>query len=467
MLKKHSQVFLTLMQLLDAAVTASAWALAYLIRVKSGVIELTRGEPDPGLYFAVLPVAALVSVVCYRWAGLYRPRREGAAVEELLLVVKGTFFALAALLALSFFYREYEYSRAVVAIFAVLNPLMLGLSRFALRIALRRLRARGFNMRRAVIVGAGKPGQKLAEAIERNPWTGIRVVGFVDHRPERKGKKFAGAQVLGPIVDLPAIIASSSADQVFIALSGRDSWLIEEVMGLLAETMVDVRVVPDLFSFYTLNREVGEFDGLPVLAVRESPLHGWSRVVKRAVDIGFSLAVLILLLPLLLLLAALVKLTSKGPVFYRQERMGLGGDVFGMYKFRSMRTDAEAATGAVWAKENDPRRTAFGAFLRKTSMDELPQFLNVLVGDMSIVGPRPERPVFIEEFKKKIPRYMFRHKMKAGITGWAQVNGWRGNTSLRKRIQYDLYYIEHWSNWFDVRVMFLTVLRGLIGKNAY
>ncbi len=467
MLKKHSQAFLTLTLVLDAAVTAAAWALAYLVRVHSGLLPLTRGEPDGSRYLAVLPAAAVLSVICYRWAGLYKPRREGAVAEEFLLVAKGTFFALSALLAVSFFYREYEYSRAVVLVFAVLNPAMLGFSRLAARLVLRFLRSRGFNIRKAVVVGAGKPGQKLAEAVLRNSWTGIKVVGFVDHRPERQGKSYAGFPVLGPISDLPALIQRTGADQVFIALSGRDYGLIEDVMGLLSETMADVRVVPDLFSFYTLNREVGEFDGLPVVAVRESPLYGWNRILKRMIDVAFSLSVLIALSPLLLAVALLVKLTSRGPVFYRQERMGLGGDVFGMYKFRSMRTDAEVRTGAVWAVENDPRRTGFGSFLRKTSLDELPQFLNVLLGDMSVVGPRPERPVFIEEFKKKIPRYMFRHKMKAGITGWAQVNGWRGNTSLRKRIQYDLYYIEHWTIWFDARIMFLTALRGLVGKNAY
>jgi Undecaprenyl-phosphate glucose phosphotransferase len=467
MLKKHSQLFLSLLLLSDATVTAGAWALAYVVRVHAGILPLNKGVPDYRQYLAALPAAALISVICYRYAGLYKPRREGNLAEEALGIIVGTAFTLCALLALSFFYREYEYSRAVVLFFAVFNVVLVTLERFVFRLFLRHLRKRGVNIRRALIIGAGKLGQKIAEALRRNTWTGIKAEGFVDHRPQRKGREFAGLKVLGTVEDIPDLIERFSVDQVFLTLPSREYDTIKRVMDLLSETMVDVRVVPDFFSFYTLNREIGEFDGLPVLALRESPLYGWNRLLKRAIDVAFSMSVLAVLTPLFAVIAVLIKITSPGPVFYKQERMGLGGDLFGMYKFRSMRVDAEAQTGAVWAKEDDPRRTAFGTFLRKTSLDELPQFINVLKGDMSVVGPRPERPVFIRDFKKKIPRYMFRHKMKAGITGWAQVNGWRGNTSLRKRIQYDLYYIEHWSIWFDLQIMFLTVFKGLVGRNAY
>jgi Undecaprenyl-phosphate glucose phosphotransferase len=467
MLKKHSQAFLSLLVLTDALVTSLAWIGAYLFRFYAGVVPLEKGVPDPLVYLTALPWAALLSVVCYRYAGLYKLRREGNAGELFLAVARGTLLALGAVLAVTFFYREYEYSRAVVVLFAGCNVLLLYTARIVLGIALRALRTRGLNVRKALIVGAGKLGQKLVESLNRNPWTGIEPVGYVDPRPERRGATFIGRDVLGAIEDVPTLIERHGIEQVFIALPGRHYALVESVMDLLAETMVDVRIVPDLFSYDTLNREVGEFDGLPVLSLRESPLYGWNRALKRLIDVAFSFCILVLLSPLLLLLALAVKVSSAGPVFYRQKRMGLGGDVFEMLKFRSMRVDAEAETGAVWAKENDPRRTRFGTFLRRTSLDELPQFLNVLLGDMSVVGPRPERPVFIQEFKGKIPRYMFRHKMKAGITGWAQVNGWRGNTSLRKRIQYDLYYIENWSIWFDVQIIFLTVFRGLVGKNAY
>ena len=231
--------------------------------------------------------------------------------------------------------------------------------------------------------------------------------------------------------------------------------------------MVDIQVIPDIYEFATIRGGIEEFDGLPIISLQDSPLYGWNMVIKRAADIAFSIIAITLTAPLVVLIAITIKLTSHGPVFYRQERMGLDGKIFQMLKFRSMWVDAEKESGAVWAKEDDPRRTWLGAFLRKTSIDELPQFFNVLKGDMSIVGPRPERPVFIEEFRKNIPKYMLRHKMKAGITGWAQVNGWRGDTDLKKRIEYDLYYIENWSFWFDLKIMWLTIWKGLVNKNAY
>src|SRR5262249_2250458 len=240
-----------------------------------------------------------------------------------------------------------------------------------------------------------------------------------------------------------------------------------KVFDTLSNSLAEVRLVADVPALAGLSLGVTTLDGLPVVGLRESPHFGLNVVVKRAMDIVLSLTGLIILAPLLLVIAALIKLTSKGPVFYRQERCGLNGKPFQMLKFRSMRVDAEAKTGAVWAQKDDPRRTRLGTFLRKTSLDELPQLINVLKGDMSLVGPRPERPVFIQQFSKTIPSYNARHAVKAGITGWAQVHGWRGNTSLRKRVQYDLYYITHWTPWLDLRIMWLTVWKGLFNRNAY
>jgi Undecaprenyl-phosphate glucose phosphotransferase len=230
---------------------------------------------------------------------------------------------------------------------------------------------------------------------------------------------------------------------------------------------VEVRLVADVPNLAGLSLTTTNLDGLPVIGLRESPHFGLNVVVKRAMDVLLSLGALIVLSPLMLVIGVLVKLTSPGPMFYRQERCGLNGQVFSMLKFRSMGVNAEAQTGAVWARKDDPRRTRLGSFLRRTSLDELPQFLNVLRGDMSLVGPRPERPMFIQQFSKTIPNYMARHCVKAGITGWAQVHGWRGNTSLRKRVQYDLYYITHWTPWLDLRIMWMTLLHAVVGQNAY
>jgi len=240
-----------------------------------------------------------------------------------------------------------------------------------------------------------------------------------------------------------------------------------DTLKFIGDETVDIMVIPDIYEFVTLRGGIEEFDGLPIINLRNTPLFGWNIILKRAFDLALSSTLILLTSPLMLVIAVLVKMSSKGPVFYVQERMGLDGATFSMLKFRSMRTGAEASTGPVWASKDDERRTPIGRFLRRTSLDELPQLFNVLKGDMSLVGPRPERPVFIHEFRKQIPRYMLRHKVKAGMTGWAQVNGWRGDTDLRKRIDYDIYYIEHWSLLFDIKIVWLTLWKGFVHRNAY
>src|SRR6185312_10655313 len=261
------------------------------------------------------------------------------------------------------------------------------------------------------------------------------------------------------------VLGETHADQVVIALPSEEQAGLKKLVHQLTFHTVDVKVVPDLYQYITLSGGLEEFGGLPIVSLQHGPLQGWSWVAKRAFDVFFSLVALVLLAPIMIVTAVLVKLSSKGPVFYGQERMGMDGAVFRILKFRSMRTDSEVA-GAQMASKVDPRRTAFGTFIRKTSIDELPQLFNVLTGDMSMVGPRPERPVFIEEFKKQIPRYHLRHKVKAGITGWAQINGLRGQTSIEKRIEYDLYYIENWSLLMDLKILIRTALGGFLSKNA-
>jgi len=272
--------------------------------------------------------------------------------------------------------------------------------------------------------------------------------------------------VLGTYEQAGEIARELSIDKVFIAIPLEAYGRMEGILRSLEEAIVDINVVPDLYQYITLRGGVEEFEGLPLISLQDSPSYGWNLVAKRVLDIGSSGIALLITAPLLLLIAAAIKLTSPGPVLYRQERMGLDGRTFQMRKFRSMRTEAEEDTGAVWATRDDRRRTAIGALLRRTSLDELPQLINVLLGEMSLVGPRPERPVFIEEFRKQIPRYMLRHKVKAGITGWAQVNGWRGDTSLDRRIECDLFYIEHWSLLFDLKILWLSLWKGFIHKNA-
>jgi Undecaprenyl-phosphate glucose phosphotransferase len=277
---------------------------------------------------------------------------------------------------------------------------------------------------------------------------------------------YRGLPLLGTLGDVGEIIQRERIDQVYVALPLEEHVKMLTVIDQTSREVVDVRVVPDLLQFIAIRARLEDLDGVPMIAINDVPLQGFNSVLKRLIDIGISAAALAVLALPMAIIAALIKLTSPGPVFYRQERMGLDGLGFTVYKFRSMYADAEQVTGPVWARDNDPRTTPLGRYLRRWDLDELPQFWNVLVGDMSIVGPRPERPYFVEQFKHRIPQYMLRHKVKAGITGWAQVNGWRGNTSLEKRIEYDLYYIENWSVGLDLKIMWLTVLRGF-GRQAF
>jgi Undecaprenyl-phosphate glucose phosphotransferase len=289
-------------------------------------------------------------------------------------------------------------------------------------------------------------------------------VGFVDDRAGGEHIGYRGLPLLGTLAELADIAQRERVDHLYVALPLEEHTKLLDLVEVTSRECIDVKIVPDLLQFITLRARLEDLDGLPIINVNDVPLQGFNAWLKRGIDVALSAAALVVLGIPLGIIALVVKVTSRGPVFYAQERMGLDGRAFTVYKFRSMYEDAESESGPVWAREDDPRATPIGRWLRKLDLDELPQFWNVLRGDMSIVGPRPERPFFVEQFKHRIPQYMLRHKVKAGITGWAQVNGWRGNTSLEKRIEYDLYYIENWSVTLDLKIMWLTVFRGLFQR---
>ena len=468
MLKRHNELFQFGLFVADMLTTACAWLLAYCIRFRSGLFYVHPfGMPELAGYVQVTPLVMLACWLCYYRCQLYQPRREGMLFREIVAIAFATLLAVVLLAAATFFYRGFSYSRKFALIFATFNTgLMVG-ERCTLRLLLRRAREHGWNLRYVLVAGAGNLGQMLVERIQQNAWTGFCVIGYVDDAHERQRQRYHDVPVLGNLRDIPDLLRRHSVDQLFCALPFDEHAKIKDVMDLMANEMADLRIVPDFVDFVSFNSNVGEFDGLPVVSLRESPLHGWNRALKRVLDVAGAAVALVMFAVPMAVIAVLVKRSSPGPVLYRQERMGLDGRLFHMYKFRSMRMDAEADTGAVWASKDDPRRTTAGRFLRAWSLDELPQLFNVLTGHMSLVGPRPERPEFIEKFRTTVPQYMLRHKMKAGITGWAQVNGWRGNTSLDMRIQYDLYYIENWSLWFDLWILFLTLFRGFRSEQAY
>jgi Undecaprenyl-phosphate glucose phosphotransferase len=350
--------------------------------------------------------------------------------------------------------------------FATLAGVGIAVFRLALRISLRRLRAKGRNLRYVLAIGGGPTLETLVRRFDSFPELGLRVIGVVTSESSAL-ERVAEKPVLGKLHQLREILARVRADEVLICpMPGRQDD-VYTVLELLQDETVDIRLVPDVLPYVTLGCDVEDFDGMPVVHLNNSPLVGSAAWAKRAIDLVLALLALIVFAPLMALIAILIKATSRGPVLYAQERMGLDGRTFQMLKFRSMRVDAEKGRGAQWATASDDRRTSIGAILRRTSLDELPQFWNVLRGDMSLVGPRPERPVFVNQFRTRIPHYMLRHKVKSGITGWAQVNGWRGNTCLARRIECDLFYIRNWSLALDLKILTMTLWKGFIHKNAY
>ena len=466
MLKRHSEFFKSLLFLSDLSLISACWIGAYYIRFSGVLVPVTEGVPPLKPYLWLLGPIVVVWGISFQAFNLYRPRRMGSRLEEFLVLAKANTLSVLVLVAITFLLKSFEYSRLAVLYFWLLNLIALGFSRAMFREGLRLIRRAGYNRRYAVVVGAGPLGQKLVRRLTQHPELGINVLGYLTQNPRKLGEVLEGVPVIGTYADVKETLASG-IDIVFVCLSSDAQGQAEQILGYLATTMVEVKAIPSFYEFTTLRAEAEMFEGLPVITLQGSPLYGWNVVVKRVVDLVGALTVLVLGAPLFLLIAAVVRLTSKGPVFYRQTRMGLDGQAFVMLKFRTMRVNSESETGPVWTQANDHRRTTIGALLRKTSLDELPQFWNVLTGEMSIVGPRPERPEFIAQFRERVPQYMLRHKMKAGITGWAQVNGWRGNTSIEKRLECDLYYIEHWSIWFDFKVIGLTLGNGLVHKNAY
>jgi len=466
MFSRHRQLLVTAIFLLDGLILAGSWLGAYWLRFYGLGLESPLGIPSFSFHLWVGAVLTPVGLLVLRTFHLYRSARTARLSHELFVLFEGV-AVLTALAGLGSFFARGELPRSVLLLFAVLATAGLWTSRVALRSYLRALRRRGRNLRHVLVVGTGEPAARLVGKLEQHPDYGITIRGLVAADPAELGATVAGHPVLGAIPELPGLVERVGADFVYLALA-RSEWRAEEeALVRLGDSTVAVRLVPDLGRAYTLNAAVEDLDGLPVVLVTETPEQGWNAVVKRAFDLAFAALGLVALSPLLLAIAVWVRLDSPGPVLYGQERVGVNGRRFRMYKFRTMRADAEVEGAPGWTTADDPRRTRAGETLRRLSLDELPQLWNVLLGHMSLVGPRPERPVYVEQFRASIPRYMLRHHVKAGMTGWAQVNGLRGDTPLERRIEYDLYYIEHWSLAFDLRIIALTFLRVFRDASAY
>ncbi len=464
MKKRYRATVMVLVQgVLDVLAVAAAFFLAYRWRFEQDIAE-RYVPPTVVTGIVILILLVLPIAVAFRSSGLYNLRRAGSRVDQAFRVVRvlsvGTMLGVA--LNTIVLRERFIYSPLILAYGWALGIVLVNLERFLYGELLAELRRRGFDPRLVLVVGAEEVGQTIIEKIIRFPRLGYRAVGFLDDRCP-VGTEVAGVKVLGTPEEIAQILGREQVDEVIVAMQAP----YQRVLGIVSrcsEFPVEIKVYPDAFQIIVRNEvTIDDLNGLPLADVRNPALSGFGRVLKRMMDVVFSTLVLILGAPLLLLVALLIKLESPGPALYVQERVGLDGRPFNCIKFRTMRQGSEEQTGPVWAAPDDPRVTRVGSFLRRHSLDELPQFVNVLLGEMSIVGPRAERPVFVEQFSQIVPGYMRRHREKVGITGWAQINGLRGDTSIEERTNYDLYYVENWSITFDIKIMLRTIAEMLRG----
>jgi exopolysaccharide biosynthesis polyprenyl glycosylphosphotransferase len=467
-------LFAVMLAVSDMLMAMLAFVLAYYIRREVHWPNQPQNLAPLQSYLGMLAVQVVSILFVFFLYRLYHQRRAVSRVDEFYAVFGAVSIGMmmsVAVSALTFKNSalEPDFSRVMIIYAWVLTIALVMAGRIVHRSLRARARNVGWGRDRVLLVGTGDVAQMILQKIQWSPWLAYEVVGLVakngndSHPPEN----ILGVPVLGATDDLPRLIDERGIHEVIIALPEASH---QETLGIIAlcdRSSISVKVFPDVFQFIAGQVTIDDLGGLPLLAVRDVALRGWKLALKRAVDVLGSAILLVLSSPLMLLVAILIKLESPGPVFYAQERMGLDARPFPMLKFRSMRQDAESETGPVWAKPGDARRTRLGSLIRTLSIDELPQFINVLIGDMSLVGPRPERPFFVEQFRQNIPRYMDRHREKAGITGWAQVNGLRGDTSITERTKYDLWYIENWSLLLDFTIMLRTALRAFNDRNAY
>ncbi len=463
---KNRQFFSTGLFVLDGVLIAASWLAAYWLRFYGLGVPSPLGVPSIQLYLWFGAVLTPVALMTLRSLHIYRSSRTVRLSQEMVSLIQGV-VAVTALAGLGSYLSRGELSRTVLLLFAAVAAAALCGAHAVGRMGLRALRRNRRNLRHVLIVGTGDLAADLERKMTSGVDFGFAVEGMVAARAGQTGQTIGSTRVIGSVSELPDLVERTGAELVYLALNRSEYEAELEALERLNDSTAAVRLVPDLARTFTLSASVEDFDGMPIILVTESPGQGWNAVLKRTLDFTFALAGLLILSPLLVLLAIAVKLDSPGPALYGQERVGLNGGRFTMYKFRTMRADAEAGGKAEWSRPGDTRRTRLGGILRRLSLDELPQLWNVLVGHMSLVGPRPERPVFVKQFRASIPRYMLRHHVKAGITGWAQVNGLRGDTPLDRRIEYDLYYIKNWSMAFDVKILFLTLARVFRDPSAH
>ena len=469
MIKDNQKVFNRLHVLLDVMIMVTSYVLAYFIKFYIIDADTTDvGVLSVRNYFIVLVFLVPGYVILYFLSSVYGPKRTVKQRHEFFAIFRANTLGMAFyIIVLYLVIREINYSRLMMGIFYILNIFITCLSRVVLRTMLRTIRKKGYNIKHVLVVGYSRAAEQYIDRLLWNPQWGYKICGILDDTVP-SGTLYKGIKVLGRLENLEVILPHNELDEVAIALALKDYDNLEHVVNICEKSGVHTKFIPDYNSVIPTRPYTEDLMGLPVINIRYVPLANTSnKVIKRVMDIAGSVCGIVILSPLLLFLAILVKISSPGPVIFKQERVGLHGKPFYMYKFRSMEQQSEDEEKKAWTVRDDPRVTGIGRLMRRTSLDELPQLFNILKGDMSLIGPRPERPLFVERFKEEIPRYMVKHQVRPGLTGWAQVNGFRGDTSIKKRIDCDIYYIENWTIGFDIKIFLLTFFTGFINKNAY
>lgn len=453
----------------DAVAIEASFLFSYWLRFYSPLTayaEVSKGFPPLSAYVAGSLFVIPVWLFLFNRRGMHRARRNAYFSDEFFAIVRLVFIGMLIVMAGAFFYRAFSYSRLVFGLLGISAVAFISAGRFTVMKFEQWWYGSGHDVRRVVLVGTNSTTRQVYDAISGNPGLGYIVEGYFS----LNGAGEMGttpALHIGSVGEVPAYVAQHATDMILVAMDSKDHPVLFDLVRKCEGLNTEIMMVPDLLEMMTSQVRIKELEGIPFIRIKTTPMGTWNQILKRSFDLIVAIVVLVLISPVFLLLALLTKLTSPGPIFYLQERIGLDGSSFRVMKFRSMRVDAEKATGPVWAKKDDPRTTPLGRFMRRFSLDELPQLINVIKGEMSLVGPRPERPHFVEQFKKEVPKYLDRHRVKTGMTGWAQVNGLRGaDASIGERTKFDVYYVENWSLVFDLKIILKTIRTVLFGKDA-
>ncbi len=468
MIEDNQKYFNRLLAVVDAVIVAFSYWLAWYIKFRSRLFSRGSFEAVPyPVYMSVMPIMVIMMIILYWAVGLYSPHRMRGRRVEIRNIVAANIMEYVAFIVVLYMRHQMYWSRSMLSMFAAINAILDIAMRLGVWQILTNMRKKGRFVRNVLLVGYSHAAEEFIDRVLTNPQWGYNIRGILDDRVEA-GTEYKGIKVLGRIDNLMVILPENHLDEIDITLGLGEYYRLETIVALCEKSGVHTKFIPDYYNIIPTKPYTEDLLGLPVINIRYVPLSNtFNAMMKRILDIIGSIVCIAIFSPVMLVFAILVRASSPGPILFRQERVGLHNRKFRMYKFRSMVMQDSSKEKKAWTVRDDPRVTKVGKFMRRTSIDELPQLFNVLKGDMSLVGPRPERPYFVEKFQEEIPRYMIKHQVRPGMTGWAQVHGLRGDTSIRKRIEYDLYYIENWTLGLDIKILFMTVFNGFVNKNAY